>query len=152
MIIDEPLFDTLRTKNGLGYEVYSTFRDTFNILGYTITVVSQENKHTTAKVEDCIEDFRGQIGVLLRKMSQKKFKSYVSDLLKVKKVADTDLKQQVDRHWQEIMSQNLMFKRNQVEIKALEELTLKQLRQFWDIHNTVRNHGNFRKLTVQVYI
>lgn len=44
MVMAEPVFDTLRTKEQLGYDVYCTNRNTFGIMGVSITVNSQADK------------------------------------------------------------------------------------------------------------
>ena len=41
MLMEEPCFDILRTKEQLGYSVFSMLRNTFGILGLSITVNSQ---------------------------------------------------------------------------------------------------------------
>lgn len=58
LLTDEHLFDTLRTKEQLGYDVSSTIRMNFGILGYSITVNSQENNFTASHVDGRIEAFR----------------------------------------------------------------------------------------------
>merc|ERR1712150_317971 len=40
-LMEEPVFDILRTKEQLGYAVYSMLRNTYGILGVSITVNSQ---------------------------------------------------------------------------------------------------------------
>ena len=40
-LMEEPVFDTLRTKEQLGYSVFSMLRNTHGILGLSITVNSQ---------------------------------------------------------------------------------------------------------------
>ena len=42
--MDEPVFDVLRTREQLGYNVYVTLRNTFGILGFSITVDFQADK------------------------------------------------------------------------------------------------------------
>ncbi len=43
-IMEEPVFDTLRTQEQLGYSVFSMLRNTHGILGLSITVNSQATK------------------------------------------------------------------------------------------------------------
>lgn len=58
LLIDEPLFDTLRTKEQLGYDVSSSIRTNYGILAYSISVNSQEDKFTASYVDGRIEEFR----------------------------------------------------------------------------------------------
>ena len=45
MIMEEPVFDILRTKEQLGYSVFSMLRNTHGILGISVTVNSQVSVH-----------------------------------------------------------------------------------------------------------
>lgn len=45
MLMAEPLFDVLRTKEQLGYQVYNIVRDTFGILGFSVTVTCRAGKY-----------------------------------------------------------------------------------------------------------
>jgi nardilysin len=45
MLMGEPVFDVLRTKEQLGYQVYSILRDTFGVLGFSVTVTCRAGKH-----------------------------------------------------------------------------------------------------------
>ena len=44
-IMEEPVFDILRTKEQLGYSVFSMLRNTHGILGISVTVNSQVSTH-----------------------------------------------------------------------------------------------------------
>ena len=44
-IMEEPVFDILRTKEQLGYSVFSMLRNTHGILGISVTVNSQVSAH-----------------------------------------------------------------------------------------------------------
>lgn len=49
-IMDEPVFDTLRTKEQLGYTVFSTLRNSFGVLGFTVTVCAQVTRGSLREV------------------------------------------------------------------------------------------------------
>ena len=55
--MEEPVFDTLRTQEQLGYSVYSSHRNTFGVLGFSITVNTQATKYTSDHVDERIESF-----------------------------------------------------------------------------------------------
>lgn len=150
MYIEEPLFDVLRTKEQLGYHVYCTVRDTFGILGYSITVNAQAGKNSTYFVDSRIEAFVRQINKQLKKMSEKKFNPIKRDLIKVKRCGDVDLNEEVGRNWAEIVNQDFMFDRNEREALAIEELKLVDVKKFWADHNTFGNKDTYKKLTIQV--
>ncbi len=43
-LMEEPVFDILRTREQLGYNVYATLRNTFGVLGFSVTVDFQVDK------------------------------------------------------------------------------------------------------------
>jgi nardilysin len=41
LLMEEPIFDRLRTQEQLGYQVFSMFRNTYGVLGVSVTICSQ---------------------------------------------------------------------------------------------------------------
>lgn len=150
MLIEEPLFDILRTKEQLGYDVYPTIRDTFGMLGYSITVNTQADKHASEHVDGRIEAFLKHARKLIKKLSDKKFGQTKADLVKMKQVVDFDLDDEVQRNWAEICSRRYQFDRVRQEIKAVEQLKVGEVKQWWDDHTMGGNKQKFRKISVQV--
>lgn len=150
MIINEPLFDALRTKEQLGYNVFSTLRDTFGVLGYSITVNTQAGKNTTQHVDERIEAFIRHVRKLLNRMSAKKMDELKNDLIKLKRCGDVVLAEEVGRNWGEITSDQYIFDRHEQEIGCIGEIKIQDLRRWWEDHNKFEKSTNFRKLSVQV--
>ena len=44
MLMEEPVFDTLRTKEQLGYSVFNRIRYNFGVLGFSVTVNTEVDK------------------------------------------------------------------------------------------------------------
>ena len=57
LLMEEPVFDTLRTQEQLGYAVNMTLRNTYGVLGLSVTVNTQATKFTAEHVEQRIENF-----------------------------------------------------------------------------------------------
>lgn len=150
MIIEEPLFNTLRTKEQLGYNVYCSIRETYGILGFTITVNAQATKSTTQHVDNRIEEFIKQATNLLEKMSRDDFEETRRDLIKMKQCTDVHLKEEVSRNWAEITDDDYMFDRLKQEIKEIELLKMSEVKNWWKKHTLGKNKENCRKLGVQV--
>lgn len=150
MIIEEPLFDTLRTKEQLGYDVHCTSHDTFGVIGYSITVNAQAVKNTVLYVDNRIETFVKTVSKMLKKLPEKKFNQIKIDLIKVKQCADTHLKDEVNRNWTEIMKEEYFFNRAKEEIKAIESVKAIDVRKWWDNNNLSGCSKTCRKLSVQV--
>ena len=57
LLMEEPVFDTLRTQEQLGYQVSMTFRNTYGVFGLSVTVNTQANKFTPDHVDQRVENF-----------------------------------------------------------------------------------------------
>ncbi|KAJ3666562.1 hypothetical protein Zmor_001999 [Zophobas morio] len=149
LILEEPLFDTLRTKEQLGYDVQCSTRDTFGIIGFTITVHAQATKNTTAFVEQRMETFVEQAANILTSMSKESFEDIKKDFIKTKRCVDVHLKEEVNRNWTEITDEEYIFDRIKKEIEEVQKITLEDVQRWWQAH-TVPGNLNCRKLSVQV--
>lgn len=149
-IIEEPVFDILRTKEQLGYHVDCSARNTFGILGYTIKVECQATKYTTEYVDERIEEFLIHSQTLLEETTEDQLAQIKDDLIKIKEVADYHLQEEVSRNWEEIITDDYMFDRNKQEIEAIRNVTLEEISDWWKRHNKFGNKESFRKISVQV--
>jgi nardilysin len=150
LIIKEPLFDTLRTKEQLGYDVSCSNRDTFGVLGFSITVNAQATKNSTEHVDRRIEEFVKQASQLLKDMSSETFETTKKDLIKMKRCTDVHLKEEFDRNWSEIADEDYMFDRLKQEIAEIEKLEFTDVQNWWEAHTLCGNKDNFRKLSIQI--
>lgn len=146
MFVSEPLFDTLRTKEQLGYHVGGSIRTDFGVIGYLITLNSQENKHPAHYIDERIEAFRTKMLVILDEMEQEEFDHVRNSLIKLNQVVDMSLEEEVSRNWGEITNEDYLFDRRRREVEELRLLTKQDVVDF--CLNNERN--NFRKLSVQV--
>lgn len=148
MLIEEPLFDVLRTKEQLGYDISCSVRDNFSILGFTITVNSQENKFHANDVEDRMEGFRREFLEDLKNMSAEDFNHIKESLIKLNLVVDQKLRDEVNRNWAEITTEEYIFDRREKEVEALKNLTQSEFIDFYI--NLIDNPEHLRKLSVQI--
>jgi len=149
-IMEEPVFDILRTKEQLGYSVFSMLRNTHGILGISVTVNSQATKFTTDHVDSRIEAFlEWFINDKLGKLSDDEFNTTITTLIKMKSQADVTLSEDFERNWNEIQSREYLFDRNLREIKLFEECDKQKMVEFVTAVISKSNE-NRRKLSVQV--
>lgn len=148
MLIKEPLFDILRTKEQLGYDISVTIRDNFGIMGYSVTVFSQEDKFTYQHIDERIEDFNSRFVHILNDMPEEDFQLMKSSLLKRKQIVDTELKDEVIRNWAEITTEEYLFNRNKLEMEHIERLDKNNIIEFYN--QLVFDNRYRRKLSVQV--
>ncbi|KAF5276282.1 hypothetical protein FQA39_LY06631 [Lamprigera yunnana] len=150
LLIEEPLFDTLRTKEQLGYKVGCLLRDTNGVLGYTINVTAQARKYTTQYVDSRIEEFVEFTHKLLKKLTDKRFAQTKHDLIKLKQYVDIDLEDETLRNWDEIVNCKYQFNRTEQEIKMIQSLQFGEVRKWWEANNLSSKNGTCRKLSIQV--
>lgn len=148
MIMEEPLFNQLRTLEQLGYNVSCSLSDTFGILGYSIIVYTQADKYSTEHADNRIEAFLEMFNNILEETSEKDLDSVKEAVITLKQCADIHLKEEIDRNWAEIITGNYMFDRIENELNMIKHITVDELRE-WIKSHTV-NGSNFRKLSVHV--
>ncbi|PSN38436.1 Nardilysin [Blattella germanica] len=122
MLMEEPVFDILRTKEQLG----------------------------TEHVDNRIEVFLKKFSKTMKKMKDKELSIVRSSLIRLKKLSDIHLKEEVNRNWEEIASREYMFDRLKKEVAYLENIKLSEIRKWYHNHVLCGNKKNFRKLSVQV--
>ncbi|XP_060100309.1 nardilysin-like [Heteronotia binoei] len=136
MHMEEPCFDFLRTKQTLGYHVYSATRNTSGILGFSVTVATQATKYNSELVDRKIEDFLLSFEEKLRSLTDTEFKAQIKALIKLKQTDDAQLGEEVERNWTEVITQQYVFDRLAREIVALKSLSRRSLLDWFLSHRT----------------
>jgi len=142
LLMEEPVFDTLRTQEQLGYAVNMTLRNTYGVFGLTVTVNTQATKFTAEHVEQRIENFFSEF--VSDHLTEEAVAEAVNALIKLKSRADVTLEEEVGRNWQEIMSKEYIFNRNAREVECLKEIGLEEVK------SVLLPLLSKRKLSVQV--
>lgn len=146
LIADEPLRDTLHTKEQLAYSVACFMQKDHGILSYNIKVSSHESKHAVEHVVDRIENFRRELVSTITNMSDNEFDELKASLTKTKLEADNNLSTETSRHWKEIESNEYDFDRVHKEVQCLAAMTKVELLEFYRSH-----HGEQeRMLSIQI--
>ncbi|XP_004869312.1 nardilysin isoform X2 [Heterocephalus glaber] len=134
MHMEEPCFDFLRTKQTLGYHVYPTCRNTSGILGFSVTVGTQATKYSSETVEKKIEEFLSSFEEKIENLTEDAFNTQVTALIKLKECEDTHLGEEVDRNWNEVVTQQYLFDRLAHEIEALKSFSKSDLVTWFKAH------------------
>uniref|UniRef100_A0A7M4E8F4 Nardilysin-like n=1 Tax=Crocodylus porosus TaxID=8502 RepID=A0A7M4E8F4_CROPO len=134
MHMEEPCFNFLRTKQTLGYHVYPACRNTSGILGFSVTVATQATKNNTELVDKKIEEFLVCFEEKLKILTTEVFNAQVSVLINMKECEDSYLGEEVDRNWNEIVTQQYFFDRLAHEIEALKSFTKADLVNWFQAH------------------
>lgn len=142
------MFNQLRTKEQLGYDVSCSHQNLYGILGYSVTVQTQADKYTTEHVNKRIEDFLLSFNKILKDCSEEDLNDVKEALRKEKQCADIDLEEEVMRNWHEITSWQYMFDRLEKEVLAIKNIKLQDLREWTAKHTSCGS--NVRKLSIHV--
>nr|XP_053649483.1 nardilysin-like [Cherax quadricarinatus] len=150
MVMDEPVFDILRTREQLGYHVFCTNHITFGILGLSLTVNSQANKFSVAHVDERIEAFLQKFVDIVKNMMASELSELKETLTSMKQTIDLTLSEEVERNWNEIVNEEYIFNRLKRQIELIKDITHKSVIEcVQDIISSKDNPG-YKKLSVQV--
>ncbi|XP_045486961.1 nardilysin [Pieris rapae] len=150
MLMEEPVFDVLRTKEQLGYSVFCMLRYTFGVLGYSVTVNAQRDKFSVAHVDNRVEVFLKKFSRDMRKLSEKTLSAVKQSLVQLKHTTDYELKEEVERNWREIIGGEYRFQRLFSEADAIEKVRVSDIKNWIENNFSTGNRSQFRKLSVQV--
>lgn len=107
-MMNEPFFDTLRTKEQLGYNVTSSRWSRTASLGLRLRVQSERHPDfLEARVDAFLEHYKG----ILEEMTEDTFVEYRDGVAKKKREKLNNMKDEQDRFWAHIDSGYLDFER-----------------------------------------
>ncbi|XP_044760344.1 insulin-degrading enzyme [Coccinella septempunctata] len=145
-IIQEPCFNILRTKQQLGYIVFSGVRRSNGVQGLRIIV--QSDKHP-AFLDDRIEEFLKDMKPYLMSMEEEEFVRHREALAAQRLEKPKQLASQTNLYWSEITSQQYNFDRTEMEVGYLRTLKMKDILEFYE--EFLEDSAKYRrKLSVQV--
>lgn len=150
--MEEPCFNILRTKSQLGYNVNCVNRNTFGIVGFTVTVCCSAKKFSCSYVDEQIEAFLRTFSSKIEQLTEEEFATQVSSLIKLKSCTDLCLQEESDRYWSEIVSFGYLFDKLQREIEFLRGLHMEEFKAWCKalLPSSNPEHSQCRKLSVQV--
>ncbi|AQZ13712.1 STE23 (YLR389C) [Zygosaccharomyces parabailii] len=128
-MIHEPCFDTLRTKEQLGYVVFSSNLNNHGTANLRILVQSE---HTTPFLEWRIDNFLHSFGSTLRNMSDKDFEGHKDALCKSLTQKYKNMREESSRYASAIYLGDYNFTHRQRKAHLVSQLTKVELTDFYD--------------------
>jgi hypothetical protein len=129
-VLNEPLYDSLRTKQQLGYGVSSGARLTHGAVGFCVCVVSAA--FSAPEVASRIDAFLSEFGrTTLARMTPREFAQHRDVVARHKLLADTCLLHACEAAWQEVASGRYEFSARRLEAEAVRAVTLEELKEFY---------------------
>ncbi|KAL0458892.1 UNVERIFIED_CONTAM: Nardilysin-like [Sesamum latifolium] len=147
-IVEEPLFNQLRTKEQLGYVVDCSPRVTYRILGFCFRVQSSE--YNPVYLQERIENFINGLEEMLNGLDNESFENYRNGLMGKLLEKDPSLSYETNRFWGQIVDKRYMFDLSEKEAEELKGV------QKGDIINWYRTYlrqpsPKCRRLAVRVW-
>lgn len=130
-ITHEPAFDQLRTKEQLGYVVFSGARVAATTIGYRFIVQSERNpEYLESRIDAFLTGYRATLAA----MSETEFEGHKRSLITKRLEKLKNLGQESGRLWQHIVSEYLDFEINNLDAEHIRALTKPQLLEFFDTY------------------
>uniref|UniRef100_A0A8C4FC59 Insulin-degrading enzyme n=2 Tax=Dicentrarchus labrax TaxID=13489 RepID=A0A8C4FC59_DICLA len=133
-IISEPCFNTLRTKEQLGYIVFSGPRRANGVQGLRFIIQSEKAPHY---LESRVEAFLCTMEKAVEEMSEEAFQKHIQALAIRRLDKPKKLSAECAKYWGEIISQQYNFDRDNIEVAYLKTLTKENVMQFYRDRLTV---------------
>lgn len=126
-IIHEPCFTRLRTKEQLGYVVFSGTRETRTTFGLRVLIQSE---YPSFYLVHRIQSFLEKMLIQLNEMEVEEFDKHVGALINKKEQKFKNLKEERNKHWNRIASGYYDFERLTDDVDVLREVTQLEASQF----------------------
>lgn len=145
-IAQEPCFDQLRTKEQLGYLVFSGVRKQTGSMGMRFILQSERD---TVYLENRIEEFLAKLRSIVEKMTAEEYKAQVQSLISKKLEKDKNLGQEGGKYWTHIHSGYYEFDQVETDIKELRLIEKEDLLNFMTEYIDPQS-PSIRKLSVHI--
>ncbi|KAF2091088.1 a-pheromone processing metallopeptidase Ste23 [Saccharata proteae CBS 121410] len=128
---DEPAFDQLRTKEQLGYVVFSGPTSNNTWMGYRILIQSEKSP---AYLEKRIDSFLTDFGRILAEMSEEEFESHKTSVINRRLEKLKNLSQETTRFWAHVVSERYDFEQIDHDVAHISPLTKEDIIAFYDYY------------------
>jgi len=134
-LTDEPGFDQLRSKEQLGYIVWTGPKLMVTTMGYRVVIQSER---ATEYLEERINAFLASISKLLEKMSTEEFEGHKKSLINKRLEKVKNLDQEGDKFWYHIGCEYFDFLQVDHDVAHLKPVTKEEMIDFFNhyIHPT----------------
>ncbi|KAH3671146.1 hypothetical protein OGAPHI_000857 [Ogataea philodendri] len=144
-IVHEPFFDRLRTKEQLGYVVFSGVRQTRTTFGLRLLIQSERS---TGYLLDRMARFLTRMGHSISTMTEEEFDKHVNAVINKKQQKVKNLSEEKARYWNSIASGYYDFDKRELDVETLKTIKLKEVVDFYN--SRILDKDNHGKLVVHL--
>ncbi|CAG8464961.1 16775_t:CDS:10 [Cetraspora pellucida] len=127
-ISEEPAFDQLRTKEQLGYYVWSTVEEGTGSIALKIGIQSEKDP---IYLENRIEEFLIKLQTIIENMPEEEYKKEIASLISKKLEKSKNLGEESYKHWCHIYSGYYEFDKVEIDVSNLRKITKADLLEFY---------------------
>ncbi|KAK8154267.1 a-pheromone processing metallopeptidase Ste23 [Phyllosticta citribraziliensis] len=135
-LVDEPAFDQLRTKEQLGYVVFSGATSHLTAIGFRVLIQSERSPEY---LEERIDAFLNGVQKMIEDMPDEEFESYKESVKNTRKEKLRNLSQENSRFWTHICSETLDFLNADEDVAHIEPLKKADILNFYHKHISPRS-------------
>jgi insulysin len=128
---EEPAFDRLRSKEQLGYVVWSGARYSATTIGYRVIIQSERNAEY---LESRIDAFLAGFAETLKDMTEEEFEGHKRSIINKRLEKLKNLGSETARYWTHIGSEYFDFMQHEVDAATVRALTKPELSEFYRQH------------------
>jgi len=151
-VMDEPLYNQIRTKEVFGYEVSCGARWTYGVLGMSFRVVTacKSAEAASSRIDDFLKSFRSE----LESMNNETFMEHLVGLAKNKLESFDSLEDETSSHWSEIIEGRYDFEAYRKEVLCLRSISKDQLIAAYDewLHPLCKKGKPKKRRRMVVYV
>ncbi|KAF9586639.1 Insulinase (Peptidase M16) [Lunasporangiospora selenospora] len=147
-IINEPCFNQLRTKEQLGYLVFSGVRKQAGATGMRFILQSERDPvHLESRIDHFLES---RMKAYLDEMKPEEYEKQVNSLIQKKLEKDKNLRQETYRYWAQIVSGYYDFDELQDEVEEMRRTSLDTIKEFFNTY-ILPSGRKAKKLSVHIH-
>ncbi|CAI8597020.1 unnamed protein product [Vicia faba] len=147
-IVEEPLFNQLRTKEQLGYVVECSPRVTYRVFGFCFCIQSSE--YNPIYLQGRVESFINDLEELLDGLDDESFENYKNGLMAKLLEKDPSLTYESNRLWNQIIDKRYIFDISKREAEELKNITKLDVIEWYKTY-LKQSSPKCRRLLVRVW-
>ncbi|KAK2386573.1 Insulinase (Peptidase family M16) family protein [Trifolium repens] len=147
-IVEEPLFNQLRTKEQLGYVVECSPRVTYRVFGFCFCIQSAE--YNPIYLQGRVESFINDLEELLGGLDDDSFENYKSGLMGKLLEKDPSLTYESNRLWNQIVDKRYIFDISKKEAEELKNISKHDVIEWYKTY-LKQSSPKCRRLLVRVW-